>query len=221
MIRPSHHQIAHSARRRFLADLAESVSKSTVILSPTLIVGLGGTGAESARRIEKYTLESGMLSHVQFLIFDTDARTQLAADNLPGFEDDEFCLIQLDAIRPILDHPEQHPEIAARFDLDNQTSLHQLRDIYSRGMQHAGQVRPLAAMALLANQETVCNRLQRSFSKLNSAGPRSAALLMATRLAATASPRRCSSRRPAAVRGAASRWISRPWPSDLFPRVTR
>ena len=133
---------------------------------PVLLIGIGGTGAHILRRVKERVTWLGLKEFCRFLVLDTEEAVRGSAGGLPGFENDEFCYLNLSRGRDVIERPEDHQVLADRLDLADDSNRLSLANILTTRARHAGQIRPLGLMSLYANFRTFQNRLNRAVSEL-------------------------------------------------------
>jgi hypothetical protein len=132
---------------------------------PTLMIGLGGTGAQVLLRVKKMLRERlrGVKTLHRFLFLDSDLKTFSGIPGLPPIDGSEKCLIGVEnALRPI-DYPSTYEWLWERIPRDrlNEESLRMLA-----GGTGCGQIRSLGATALLLDHANVYDRMNAAYSNL-------------------------------------------------------
>ncbi len=132
---------------------------------PTLLIGLGGTGAEVLLRVKRLVQDRlpGRDSLHRFLFIDTDRATFSQKPGFPRIEQPEQCLVGVDKVQTLLDYPEMHESISERFPPEMLREKH-VRNL-ANGMG-AGQIRSLGALAFALDYATVRAALQSAFDEL-------------------------------------------------------
>ncbi len=132
--------------------------------SPTLLIGLGGTGAEVLLRVKRMLRERGASGHLsRFVFIDADQRTFSKMPGLPPVERDEACLIGMNQAVRLLNNPELHPHVWSRFPKS------ELKEGYIRQLalgEGAGQIRAAGALALLLDYANVRTRVEAAYNSL-------------------------------------------------------
>jgi len=143
------------------------VTRNVRTVSPVLLVGLGGTGAEILRRVKARVHSLGIADFCRFLIVDLDYHAKSSTPGRPAFEDSEFCYLPRAGIRTILKHPADHENLAERFDfLKDDEVRGRLATIAARSEEGAGQVRALGLLGLWANYTAFHNQLSSAVTEL-------------------------------------------------------
>lgn len=129
---------------------------------PTLLIGLGGTGAEVLLRVKKLLTdrEGDRLFLHRFLFVDTDLRTFAPREGLPDIERNEQCLIGVRAAEALIRNPKLHPYILERFPRTD------LKESFIRGLARgmgASQIRSLGALAYALDYQNVRTQMQAAF----------------------------------------------------------
>jgi len=136
--------------------------------SPTLLIGLGGTGAETIRHIKHQLKNDPCIDNCCFLVVDTDSSSQDKDGNLPGFDTNEYCYLNIGNLRTVLDNLNQHQHFLERFDLGDKN----VKRVFNRFVPDnrprpgAGQIRPIGAAAFQANYSTFADALTTVNGKL-------------------------------------------------------
>src|SRR5262245_33433403 len=97
----------------------EGPEQPLVSACPVLLIGLGGTGAAVLRRVKQRILWIGMNNYCRFLVLDTDDNVQGSREGLPGFENNEFCHLNVQQLLNPLRSPKAHPFLCERLELDD------------------------------------------------------------------------------------------------------
>ncbi len=134
-------------------------------VSPTLLIGPGGTGTEILRRVKARNPNGGDRCW-SLLAFDTDPRSQEPQGDLPGFTSAEFCLLPTRSVRDVIRRPEYHSAMASRLGLSDVKTWQSLATIAERRIPGAGQVRPIGYLALAANHKLVQTRIHQAADAL-------------------------------------------------------
>ncbi|MBN2564484.1 MAG: hypothetical protein JXB46_02120, partial [Candidatus Eisenbacteria bacterium] len=146
------------------------VATAGTTYNPTLLIGLGGTGAEVLLRVKKFLLEreTSHLDLHRFLFLDTDKRTFATHAGLPPIDPNEQCLIGVRSAETLLKAPQHlHRFIWERFPPD------QLQKVYIRKLAEgigAGQIRSLGALAYVLDYASVCTRLTQAYNAVRDIG---------------------------------------------------
>lgn len=132
---------------------------------PTLLVGMGGTGAEVLIRVKRLLREhgAGPDSLHRFLFIDTDRSTFSQKPGYPRVEQFEQCLVGVDRVRTVLDHRDMHAHIWRRFPPT------ELKENYIRNLATglgASQIRSLGALAFTLDYPQVRQGLTNAFNEL-------------------------------------------------------
>ncbi len=133
---------------------------------PTLVICGGGVGAGIGRRIKWNLDRSGVQAHVRYIVLDTDETSQSSEGVFPGFSEREFCHLSIERVREVLSDPESHKRLAERLNLSDDQVRTRLLSIIDRGLDQAGQVRPIGVAAFWANHELVKRKLERQLADL-------------------------------------------------------
>lgn len=144
----------------------ERVEAATTVIAPTLLVGLGGTGAEVLRRVKQRIRRLGIDDAFRFLVVDMDDRSQKAQKGLPGFSDEEFLFLDREDAGLVLERPEEHDALAKRLDLSDERVTALLGQLLEDQDPGAGQVRPIGMLGLHIGYEALERVLQRSSTSL-------------------------------------------------------
>ena len=129
-------------------ELKQTASARRTIL-PTLVICGGGIGAAIGRRI-KWNLD----------------RTGVQAHEFPGFEEREFCHLSIERVGDVLNDPKSHKLLAERLNLFDDETRTRLRSIIERGLDQAGQVRPIGSIAFWANRPLISQKLNSPLADL-------------------------------------------------------
>lgn len=124
------------------------VEASTSVVTPTLLVGLGGTGAGVLRRVKQRLARLGVDDTFRFLVIDMDDRTRRAAGMLPGFGTHEYLFLDRRDARHVIARPDEHKGLADRLDLQDEDVLSRLAAAADNENPGAGQVRPVGMLGL-------------------------------------------------------------------------
>jgi hypothetical protein len=147
-------------------DSTDAIDKTSIVYYPTLMIGLGGTGAQVLLRVKKLLQErfpDGQYLH-KFLLIDTDTATFARQEGLPEVDQStEACLIGVKSVKNLLDEPTLYPEIWARFPKDRLAEKYILR--LSEGIG-ASQIRSLGALALALDYRQVREHAESARNRL-------------------------------------------------------
>jgi len=129
---------------------------------PTIMIGLGGTGAETLLRVKKLLVDrAGDRLHLhRFLFIDTDLRTFAPREGLPPIETDEQCLIGVRWADQLVANPNLHPEILSRFPRS------ELKEGFIRNLargEGAGQIRSIGALAYALDYRSIRQRISQAY----------------------------------------------------------
>ncbi len=139
------------------------------LVTPTLVLCGGGVGAGIGRRIKWHLNRFGTRAHVRFLVLDTDETSRQSERCYPGFDESEFCHLSMQSVRAVLEHPDRHPVLSQRLGLGDSAASPRcatLRQILNRGLEQAGQVRPLGLLAFYSNIDVVARKLDQQIGEL-------------------------------------------------------
>ncbi|MFB6272825.1 MAG: tubulin-like doman-containing protein [Salinibacter sp.] len=133
--------------------------------APSLLIGLGGTGAEVLLRVKKQLQDRGLEDNGlhRFLFIDTDLDTFSTGQGLPSVEKREKCMIGVDDVRDFLDNPDLYPNLRERFPAEKLGGAH-ISDL-SKG-RGASQIRSLGAFALALEANRVQNKIEKAYNDL-------------------------------------------------------
>lgn len=143
-----------------------SEREAGMVYYPTLLVGLGGSGAQVLLRVKKLLSEQwdeGRNSLHRFLFLDTDRSTFHRKPGLPPIESREQCLIGVEGVEPTLRHPDVHSHIWKRF------PRNALQETFIRNLTQgigAGQIRSLGALAFAVDYVAIRRRFEDVFNEL-------------------------------------------------------
>ncbi len=132
---------------------------------PTLLVGLGGTGAEVLLRVKRLLAgrDDGRQSLHSFLFVDTDRSTFSQKPGYPKIAQAEQCLIGTEQVPTLIAYPDAHPHIWKRF------PKNRLQEGFIRNLAQgkgAGQIRSLGALALVLDYAQVKRAFANAFNQL-------------------------------------------------------
>lgn len=129
--------------------------------SPTILIGLGGTGREVLLRVKRLLEQRGSSGHLhRFVFIDADQRTFAKSSGLPEITKDEKCLIGMNQAVRVLENPGLHAHVWSRFPKS------ELKEQYIRHLalgEGAGQIRAAGALALMLDYEYVHNRIEGAY----------------------------------------------------------
>ena len=131
------------------------------VTSPTLLVGLGGTGAEVLRRVKARTRWLGVSSWVKFLIIEAHQGTRMSpTPGLPDFDNEEFLFLDPQNSQVVFRNPSSHAELLGRFDLaDSKSQEFAAVQRAAVRVDGAGQIRPAGALRCATNYQDVEGRV--------------------------------------------------------------
>jgi hypothetical protein len=135
--------------------------------APSLLIGLGGTGAEVLLRVKKQLQDRGLEDNGlhRFLFIDTDRDTFSTDQGFPSIEEREKCKIGVDKVGDFMDYPDIHPNIRNRFPEDKLGTKH-ISDL--RKGRGASQIRSIGAFALALEAKKVQDQIKSAYSDLMS-----------------------------------------------------
>ncbi len=121
---------------------------------PTLLIGLGGTGAEVMLRVKRMLDERGFGDGLhRFLLLDTDRRTFQPQQGMPRLDlRRETHLIGVDRAKAYRERPHLHKHISARFPPDR------LNESFVRNLERglgASQIRSIGALAAALDADRI------------------------------------------------------------------
>lgn len=145
--------------------MEEQAKYSSSYLSPTLVVGLGGTGVETARLIKENLRATGVdyQGVIEFLTIDTDV-----ANNLPGQEPiypNEFAYIGGYNSSIVLANLDRYPEIGEWW--WTSTSSGQRARVAGDIYRGARQKRFVGRLSLYVKWAEVARKLERKIERIN------------------------------------------------------
>lgn len=149
-----------------LESAVQSEREAGMVYYPTLLVGLGGSGAQVLLRVKKLLTEQGdegRNSLHRFLFLDTDRATFRGKPGLPPIEPREQCLIGVEGVEPVLRYPDVHAHIWRRF------PKNALQETFIRNLTQgigAGQIRSLGALAFAVDYVAIRRRFEEAFNEL-------------------------------------------------------
>ncbi|MEJ7613456.1 MAG: tubulin-like doman-containing protein [Candidatus Fervidibacter sacchari] len=157
--------MAQTEIRRALEDVAGQLQiAQTVQVAPTLVIGLGGSGTWTARRVKRLMqIRYGAIPMVRFLVIDTDQGAFVSEPELADVTDEEKVLLSIT-------NPEQIFQQAKQ----GVGELEKLRDWLPdslpvsilRNAEGAGGIRPVGRFALFASFDLVKQRLGTAINSL-------------------------------------------------------
>ena len=157
--------MAQTEIRRVLEDVAGQLQVAQDIhVAPTLVIGLGGSGTWTARRLKRLMqIRYGAIPLVKFLMIDTDQGSFASAPELADVTDEEKVLLSIN-------NPEQVFQQAKQ----GIGELEKLRDwlpdslpvTMLRNAKGAGGIRPVGRFALFASLDLVRRRLESVINSL-------------------------------------------------------
>jgi hypothetical protein len=157
--------MAQTEIRRALEDIAGQLQiAQTIHVAPTLVIGLGGSGTWTARRVKRLMqIRYGAIPMVKFLVIDTDQGAFASAPELADVTDEEKVLLTIT-------NPEQIFQQAKQ-------GIGELRKLQEwlpdslpvsilRNAKGAGGIRPVGRFALFASFDLVKQRLGTAINSL-------------------------------------------------------
>lgn len=143
----------------------EAAIQAAMNYCPTLMIGLGGTGAQVLLRVKQLlrTRNRGAEGLHRFLFIDTDQRTFGPQPGLPMVEGPEKCFVGGVRAKQLLTNPDLHPFVWKRFPKDrlNKRAISLLAQ--GRG---ASQIRSLGALALVLDYRQVHDKIETAYTEL-------------------------------------------------------
>jgi hypothetical protein len=157
--------MAQTEIRRVLEDVAGQLQVAqTIHVAPTLVIGLGGSGTWTARRVKRLMqIRYGAIPMVRFLMMDTDQGAFAGEPELADVTDEEKVLLSIN-------NPEQIFQQAKQ----GVGELRKLQDWIPdslpvsmlRNAKGAGGIRPVGRFALFASFDLVRRRLVSAINSL-------------------------------------------------------
>jgi hypothetical protein len=151
--------MAQTEIRRVLEDVAGQLQVAqTIHVAPTLVIGLGGSGTWTARRVKRLMqIRYGANQIVKFLVMDTDQNAFASEPELADVTDEEKVLLSINNPEQIFQHAKQGiGELGKLQDwIPESLSVSILRNATgARG------TRPVGRFALFASLEKVREKLR-------------------------------------------------------------
>ncbi len=134
---------------------------------PTLLIGLGGTGAQALLRLKRTLmsrLSGGAAALHRFVFLDPDQRTFARQAGMPPIERHEGVLMGVNQASRLIERPHLHPHVWARFPKKELKESHIARLGQGEG---AGQIRSVGALALVIDYPNVRTAIERAVGDLD------------------------------------------------------
>jgi len=151
--------MAQTEIRRALEDVAGQLQiAQTIHVAPTLVIGLGGSGTWTTRRLKRLMqIRYGTIQLVKFLVIDTDQGAFASAPELADVTDEEKVLLTITNPEQIFQQAKQGIGQWKKLQdwLPESLPVTMLRN--ARG---AGGIRPVGRFALFASFESVRQKLE-------------------------------------------------------------
>jgi len=135
--------------------------------TPTLLLGLGGTGAKILRRIKKTVLQTKQEDITAFLILDTDTREFAHYENLPDLNECEFKLLGVNQCRNYADNRSigRYSKLTDRFPVEHLNSDLIKKLANGKG---AAQIRALGALAFALEYNEIKAKISKQLAFITS-----------------------------------------------------
>ncbi|MFA0784190.1 tubulin-like doman-containing protein, partial [Fervidibacter sacchari] len=157
--------MAQTEIRRALEDIAGQLQiAQTIHVAPTLVIGLGGSGTWTARRVKRLMqIRYGTIQLVKFLVIDTDQGAFASAPELADVTDEEKVLLTITNPEQIFQQAKQGIGELRKLQewLPDSLPVSMLRN--AKG---AGGIRPVGRFALFASFDLVKQRLGTAINSL-------------------------------------------------------
>jgi hypothetical protein len=151
--------MAQTEIRRVLEDVAGQLQVAqTIHVAPTLVIGLGGSGSWTARRVKRLMqIRYGANQMVKFLVMDTDQDAFASEPELADVTDEEKVLLSINNPEQIFQHAKQGIGELGKLQDWIQESL---PISILRNATGARGTRPVGRFALFASLEKVREKLR-------------------------------------------------------------
>jgi len=151
------------------AHIGENGNRSTTDrferFAPTLLIGLGGTGIKTLRRVKHRLRQAfpGQETLHRFLFVDTDKRSFSHVNGLADVHTSEIALIGARKVKDVLENPDYYPHLWERFDQETLGENHLWELMRGRG---ASQIRSVGAFAFALDYERIRSGIQEGYNDL-------------------------------------------------------
>jgi len=143
-----------------------SSDQEFLVYHPTLLIGIGGTGAQVLLRVKKFLEEYFPEGHHlhRFLFIDTDENTYAPQKGLPAIDQNtETCIIGFRSVKNFLENPRLYPHIQMRFPPEQ---LPESLVVKLAKGQGAAQIRALGALAVALDYHNVYTAIEKAHKEL-------------------------------------------------------
>ncbi len=148
--------------------MSEETTHDRTVFSPTLLIGLGGTGSEILLSVREQIKKNNQDILNKFLFIDTDIRTASAKKGYTKIENSEICTIGNRKAKNFLENSNlrQHKGISTRFPSDELNPSYV--SLLSQGTG-AAQIRSLGALAFALDYGNVRKNIEALIDDLSKA----------------------------------------------------
>src|SRR5574341_135306 len=149
------------------AGPGEIATAESLTYYPTLLIGLGGTGAQTLLRLKRTLmgrLGGGAGALHRFVFLDPDQRTFARQVGMPPVERHEGVLMGVSDARRLIERPHLNPYVWQRFPKKELKQSHIARLAQGEG---AGQIRSVGALALVIDYPSVRTAIEAAVDDLD------------------------------------------------------
>ncbi len=146
--------------------MSKETTRDRTVFSPTLLIGLGGTGSEILLSVREQVIRNKQDILNKFLFIDTDIKSASAKKGYTKIENSETCMIGTRKAKNFIKNASHHRGITTRFPLDDLSPAY--ISLLSQGTG-AAQIRSLGALAFALDYENVRKSIEGLIDELTKA----------------------------------------------------